>query len=1015
MRKNLIWKTIFRTPVKTILTFLLIAMASFALFSQVTDYIITAREAAKVKDSCYGVAALDNTVPDITIWEEFSTFLSHAKTYEVEDAPWPSDGQLKEFSSLPGVTLADIRYMTAGLVENYERLYSEDVKFERCVIEGTYAGYEEDEISSGINTEDSIWLIFNDVTALASERKLDTQVRVKVDLIDTNVENYHREFYDGLKKGSRCLVTAGASGGQEFKMYGGKKCFCVVDGLGEDYLETEEFSRYKGMVDAINQSVYTYDIVYTSDMRAIPHFNRGGMEIADGRGLMAEDTDACVVNELLLKKYDLSIGDRISIKLGNVLFHQRCWDGAKAQSGEEVSDFVDTAELEIVGTYRILDDRTTRVADSDRMYTESTVFVPSTLLPIEVPVDYETAKGEYGVLIEDADDIRGFREAAEVSAEEMGVGLIFSDSGWLDIESSFETAQAASLITTILYVIGAGLALILAVYLYIGGNRQEYAIMRALGVPGKEAGKAVILPFAILCIAMPIGGMAGLFYASKAAAEALEKITEGVSESYVPDVAFSVEGVFLCIFLELAFTILIALFFLRRIKKTPPLELLAGWQSMGRRMSGTYKGYVNYNQKGKIHLNSTCASFSPAGFEVVNLSTIGGIPSGRNYRAVRHVAAYVLRHIRRGIGKTAVTLFLVTILLSGIGTLVLARITYREAFRSVDVRGRVMQYSSESIRELSETDILDDFYYYGSYIVYVNGLDQNISMTFTNDLERYLAGDYTVTYADGYDISVLNGTGSVCLVGRNTAERLGISPGDEISLLSYVYHAMESEAGNVKELEEAAFGKTQTYMVAGVIESDNASADSIFSSANYSAEKLYGMPFLIEHSEFKLSDNSRLDELEMLLDEKQKVDQAQYSSRAAYYINSGRLEDMKRLCNLLEVLFPIAVAAATMIGLVGSGLVILQSAKEAAFFRILGVTKKRARCMLVFEQIFLSLAGIIFVAGGLALYSPGLFVRGMETLAVCYALYFLGCICGAFAAAIQVTRHRILELLQVKE
>lgn len=160
MRKSLALKTLLRSPLKTLLTFLLLAAASFALFSHVADYIITAREAARIKDSCYGVAALDNTVQNIAVWKQFSSFIAYAKEFEVEDSPWPSAGQLEKFSSLPGATLADTRYMTAGLVEDYERLYKEDVNIARCVIEGSYAGYEETEISSGSGTYtgDSIWL-----------------------------------------------------------------------------------------------------------------------------------------------------------------------------------------------------------------------------------------------------------------------------------------------------------------------------------------------------------------------------------------------------------------------------------------------------------------------------------------------------------------------------------------------------------------------------------------------------------------------------------------------------------------------------------------------------------------------------------------------------------------------------------------------------------------------------------------------------------------------------------------
>ena len=83
--------------------------------------------------------------------------------------------------------------------------------------------------------------------------------------------------------------------------------------------------------------------------------------------------------------------------------------------------------------------------------------------------------------------------------------------------------------------------------------------------------------------------------------------------------------------------------------------------------------------------------------------------------------------------------------------------------------------------------------------------------------------------------------------------------------------------------------------------------------------------------------------------------------------------------------------------------------------RILGVTKKRARCMLVLEQIFLCIAAIVLVAGILALVGPGLFARGAQMLARCWLLYFLACVCGTLAAAIQVTRYKVLELLQVKE
>ncbi len=69
MRKTIALKSLLRAPVKTLLTFLLIAAASFALFSRITDCAVTMREMAAARDVYHGAAALDNTVPDRIVIE----------------------------------------------------------------------------------------------------------------------------------------------------------------------------------------------------------------------------------------------------------------------------------------------------------------------------------------------------------------------------------------------------------------------------------------------------------------------------------------------------------------------------------------------------------------------------------------------------------------------------------------------------------------------------------------------------------------------------------------------------------------------------------------------------------------------------------------------------------------------------------------------------------------------------------------------------------------------------------
>ena len=52
-------KTLYRSPVKTILTFILLAAVTFALFSQVMEYTIASREMQKAAERYEGIATAE--------------------------------------------------------------------------------------------------------------------------------------------------------------------------------------------------------------------------------------------------------------------------------------------------------------------------------------------------------------------------------------------------------------------------------------------------------------------------------------------------------------------------------------------------------------------------------------------------------------------------------------------------------------------------------------------------------------------------------------------------------------------------------------------------------------------------------------------------------------------------------------------------------------------------------------------------------------------------------------------
>ncbi len=780
----------------------------------------------------------------------------------------------------------------------------------------------------------------------------------------------------------------------------GEDALRVIEGLPENYLETEAFARQRGWVDAINHNIYSYDIVYTADMRAIPRFNEQRLFLSEGRLLTMDDKDACVVSADFLKEHGLSVGDSVSIRLGNLLCHGRTdavsetedWD--VVPDAAKIPEYTDAVELTIAGAYE--------EGEGNSAYAPSPniIYVPSALLPVEVPADYETEPSEFSVFVEDVHDIEDFHETAGQFAENMGLNLNYSDRGWLDVKDSFRMGALASLLTTVLYVVGAALALFLAVYLYIGRSKKSYAIMRMLGVPGKAAGSAVVMPFvAISVLAVPAGGMTGIHYAQGAAEKTLLRMADSAPAGYVPNARLPLSVIALCLLSELLFVSLSAYFFLRSMKNIPPLELLQEGGRPGR--------------KEKVPGSLVPAAvLLPGGIDMAKLPAAGGWTPQRKYGCVRHVAAYVWRNIRRGFGKTAVSLILAAVLAAGIGSFVLARITFRDAFYELSVKGSASDFTFTTVLDLSNSPLVKEFYCSDIFNVRVQGAELDIPMAISSDLPRELGADCTVEYAEGYSLSAFEGTAPICVVGKELAKELGTSAGDDLGILSDILY-YTFKAGGVEEDDLSQ--RYRVYKVIGIVDSEDARVkNGIFSGIRCDQQSLFSMDFPVGSCEFTLADNDRVDELEAILEEKQSRSVI-YSPDPSYYLDTGGLGNIERIRGLLESLFPIAVAAAVAIGLFGPLLVILQSAQQAAFLRILGVTKKRARCMLVLEQIVLCVTGIVLVAGGIALYDPGRFTRGIETFAACYGLYLLGCVCGATAAAIQVTRHRLLELLQVKE
>lgn len=993
------FKALFRSPARTFVTFLLILSASFVLYSRLVDYTVTERETKKARDFYHGVATMDNSVPDMTfsydVESEGGNLITHGETVSMGDKPWLTREEMTQFASLPGATLSDIRYMTAGQVGDYKRLakYEAKTRYLPVVIECTYSGYE----NTFSDRRDYINLKLQDVEVIACETEtgLKDSIEMKNLYLDESASDQlpcTRKLLDGLNTGTRCLLLLWydlSDGTLIFDPSSGEKAFRSLNEAGEHYMESEQFAYHKGVIDAINSNIYTYDMVYTSDMRAIPSLNERKIVMSEGRPLTIEDhQNVCVVNEHFLEDHNLSIGDTIHVELGDKLVHQSSTYGARAWDADTRPRYINAVNLEIIGSYSITDRTGT-------LYSPNTIFLPSDLLPVKVPENYEPMPEEFSIFVCDARDIQEFRDAAEVLFEKSDLALQLSDGGWAKVKDDLDSGLKVSLFTTVLYVTGTWIAMVLAVYLYIGTNKKTYAILRMLGTSSKLAEKQIVLPFAVLAIiAAPVGGIAGMIYA-------LKNITVTKTfRDFVPDKTLPVGIVILCLLFELTVIFAASFYMLYKMKRIPPLTLLHAGTTKVKRAKKPVSSVSSMNE-------NTQRTFT---FDISKL-TEDSRPASGTYRVYRHTASYIFRHMRRDVGKTVLSLILVIILSAGIGMFVLARSSYRNAFTNVEVKGKAREFSSESIAELSKCTMLEDFYCNGRFTVIVNGRQLYIPLTVTNNIERYLGNKINITYAEGYGSSNLDATGQVCLVGQELAKQFGVTPGDEIDIISDSLYSALMQKNKIDVINTMSV----KYKIIGVVEAqDGDTGNGIFTGINCGAQNVYGQPFPMGNCEFTLADNEMLDDVNELLEEENNKS-LKYMSLAYYHIDSDSLKNIEHVCNLMELLFPAAVAAVMLIGLFGAFLIILKSAREAAFLRILGVSKMRTRCMMVLEQTAICLIGIIIGAGANALSGWHLFLESIQTLALCYGLYMAAFIFGAVAASVYVTRHGILKLLQIKE
>ena len=1081
MRPALALKQLLRSPVKNILTLLLIAASSFLLLYNMLDYAVTKREYTRIYNSYQGyVNVEDAPAEELTNQLNYATSCGTARFLLSDPAAnpaWAGDlnyddyhlrsftgEELETLTSLPYITGIERRYMTAG-VSPYPRLLTNAVGAitpffiynDRVVFEGLCGGsYRFGSAHATASTRDRMGnthaVKLTDIRLLAGneellrraasyrerqrmavaylgvypERELGPELRISFSKIDAC---YYRNVIwedelSGLEEGKRYIFVARvdpnhfemtpSSGNTSATLGRMAEFVCLgddsllgwvpyvteVEGETDAFLASDAGAALREVIDVTERDVYTLDVIYTDEMRAIRHYQDGGLTLMEGRLLTADDTaekrPVCLVSAKFAERNFLKVGDELPLELGDKLLEQNVVLGAVAVSKARSSENWTRQTFTIVGTYAESGLERVREEDLCWRYGENAVFVPQSFLNVseEELAKHEFKPSELSLVIRNAGSITAFYEEVLPTLWEMGYSVYFSDGGWLSVEPQLTQAGSLAGSKLIAFAAAALLSLAVTVYLFILRKKREYAVMRALGCPKRRARRALLLPLLTLAgFAILLGtGLAVLYTSFTMELNMASFHTLGITVDTSLPVGVILLGFFGCA----AALLLLAAGGLILVGRRPPLTLLQEQAERPRR--------------------APVVEEPPAETLRTDFSLLRELPPPRfrPRQAVPHSLRYLGRRLRRSRLRSALCLLLALVLCFAVGYFSVVRAEYARLVETVEVKARFINGFGVN----HATRVQNSGYIRDTFLEYTTNNAESFfepdNLCLTTDLTKSCLRP--VTMLEGYDpAKVMGKTEAVCVVSRALLDKLGLELGDRIEVVrrgllqDYITYALvpETEEEYLSRYHNAAAKLT----VVGAAEDGEGSTVYAPMSMWRVFTTLFAAVYL-DTAEFTLNSYAEAPEF-------RSYALHQLDSNGLYHprftMDTAEADRVYRTYRLIELLYPIAFAAAVLIGGLLPGVVVLQGAKEVSLLRVLGTTKRRVRALLLAEQLALCLAGLVLAMLLLfAVRGPSLFEVG-GALRLYLAAHLGACLLVSAACAVSVSRRNVLELLQVKE
>ena len=593
--------------------------------------------------------------------------------------------------------------------------------------------------------------------------------------------------------------------------------------------------------------------------------------------------------------------------------------------------------------------------------------------------------------------------------EEMGLSYVFSDGDWSQIGEDLMQARTIALVKLLVFGGAAVFALVLTVWLFIGRKKREYAIYRALGMPVRGASQQLYVPFILL------GAVSAVVGAIAARVFSLRQMAKAQADAMTETAMHTPAGPGLYILGTLGFLLVLAAFAwggIMLIRRKSVLELLQGEGNRRRERTASPERGGGPQSGGEVSpLRRDLSVSRPRRLP----APLSGEPGYGGSRSTRWGGRYLRRLLGRNLGRSALSLLLAALLAFAFGLITVLRGIYAETYQNVEIKGVFSGgISYGRAQNIAESGYVRDPYYECSV---ENGMIEMeaASILLVNRLDRQVTEP--VDWLEGWDEeTAMNTREKVLVIYSSHAEHLGVSLGDMVRLneVDWWQHVINGGLDPLKPGEtdmDRRDARRPFFKVVGIIQS-NRQDRTVFIpvEANRTLNFMISK-FELDIAEYTLTDYHRAAEFRDYV--REQLDQSW--SAVQFTMDTSYADRMYKIHRLIESLYPLAIAAALLLGGVLPGLIVLHGSREISILRALGVRARDCVILYTLSQVLCALAGLVLgIAMVLVILRPEL-GEVIVPFAIYLAAHLAACALGSGIFAWLCARKRVLEPLQAKE